>query len=350
MIKSTSELVTGEYSTASEIFNLDPTKISKYAGFKKLKELHICRNLIESLDDMIGVVHLNRLCRLYVAGNPIMESYKPQPPVERFLNGKRVIFMPEVQVFNLFTKLANDYGIQISDPCYLNTKVPVEKPSIFVQPISVSQKPIIGKTKPTRDKKQLVHSMKPDSYHPSAIGSRLKHVLTETEIAFIIKSGKIPSLKMVRPSQLLSTKSPKNGLNDNSTSADATFLTGVNIATMLSKVDLEYLSSSDSDEDFDTPELVLPRSIQSSIKALRQALDHPISFWRVLKHSKSNDSSQYNGKASPRKKKTDISSPAKTVGAMRPNDDFDDMNQMMFLVNERLGEAQNRLGMSKLNS
>jgi hypothetical protein len=285
--------------------------IKKFNGFKKLTDLHLSHNSISTLEDMIGFVFLPALTHIFLEGNPIMKSILP-----KHLQMRRTM-TESIENIDLFSFIYSEYGILIADPCFIspfkigNELLSNEK---LVKPKIGS---LTGKT--YKKSNRLMHkSVRVSSDHmeithvisdlPPIKTSKIKerskkrnYHFTDSDLEAIVKSGKVPSIKKLveiaegrdarSGADHIPTESSEIHLQDQLSFdphiKDETFITGVHITghlqphlnDNLDHTEAEEVDESDSDEEDHS----LPPNIILSVRALRQALKNPGSYWRTSK-------------------------------------------------------------------
>lgn len=90
----------------------------KYMGFPNLEELKISDNLISSVPDLMGLVCLPALSRVFLNGNPVMNP-RHRPSNQRGIHPISLIAPAD---FNVLFELPNTYGIEVCDSVYSSKK------------------------------------------------------------------------------------------------------------------------------------------------------------------------------------------------------------------------------------
>ena len=305
--------ITPNYRDAAfdEILAQNPSSLEKFEGFEFLEELHLSKNIIDSLDHLLGLVFLPNLKRVYLEGNPVMKSFKL--PLTSFLRGSLKRPVPQSNTeFNLFKHFADEYKILICDPCYNLSKVHLDDSFVSIRPLVRGggldrpfKEGTLAKAKSKKPPKTVIaHTVEPMPTTKSK--TRRTYQFTEGDIKKIIESGKIPHMKtflkpQAKQQEQLSVpivvvpELSKTQLEYNPEQKGETFLTGVHIRVPSQNDDLSIqddsgsdLSWSDYSEESDGeafPDYPLPSNIQTSVRALRYALNHPVSYWRVMENS-----------------------------------------------------------------
>lgn len=301
-------MIPQKYETISslDIIPLETSQIPKLEGFRKLTDLHVAQNNIQTIDELIGIVFLASLERIYLEGNPIMITNTPTFYAKSSSEG-----------FELFNYLKS-HGILITDPCYSSPfKV---APSLSFK----MERSIIKKKKGPRE--FLHKSVKVSSGNMAAFrhvydlpqiqsltvkekSEKRHYQFSEKDMQVIVKSGKIPSVKSLMQYANEKESKPKQEhpkiveelaeieeIDDSETDdidedliydpnqPNDTFITGIHITgsgaseiKVIEQGEQEFKHEYD-ENDYDSP---LPPNIMATSKALRQALKNPGSYWRV---------------------------------------------------------------------
>jgi hypothetical protein len=323
MIQSLRPLITESWNlkTGDEILLNITETIPKYKGFFKLENLHATHNLMKTLDDIIGFLFLPCIKKIYLEGNPVMKEAVANSRLKK--KSKPLSLDQASGIFSLdyIPYIRKSFGILIADQTFNNS--PSTIPDMLIS---------IKKTNsviPLRDQKRLgprefLHKRVKVSGDnlivphvvEDVISSNKKQVMersmkrrhnfSEKDLEYIVKSGKIPSIKalMEYKDDLFNRQNLKaiedeeesdkhisdheNGKDQNhSANSDfinQTFLTSVDIVEKEFKTEERPDGMPDwyrADLDLQM-ELggVLPGNILATVKTLRQALRNPGSIWR----------------------------------------------------------------------
>ena len=60
---------------AADVLTREPKDVIKYDGFKKLEELFMQNNKIHQIPELVGLVCLPCLKRVFISGNPVVQKY-----------------------------------------------------------------------------------------------------------------------------------------------------------------------------------------------------------------------------------------------------------------------------------
>ncbi|KAL5040158.1 hypothetical protein RTP6_007204 [Batrachochytrium dendrobatidis] len=114
--------------TPTDLLKTSPNILTKLNGFKCLEELFLIKNKISTLDDLIGIICLQRLRKVFLHGNSIMKQYAPKHllPKTPASSDKAVM-----DIFQLFST----YGIIIADVCYQMPKSSIEAELVMAGPL-----------------------------------------------------------------------------------------------------------------------------------------------------------------------------------------------------------------------
>jgi hypothetical protein len=249
--------------------------------------------------------------------------------------------------FNLFKHLQEAYGIRIGDQSFCPSKVHFTDSFVTLRPLLQGggiMRPL--KKLDHRTLESLNENMTRRVVEPPPVDSaikarqmRRKYKFTEEDIKNICDSGKIPSMKKLmklrkntkveKDIPILETtieepetdntrkgriQQPQiaelvvnSDIHYDPDQKDATFLTGVHItgghrydnhdSSFKEDESGSELSWSEDEDDLSgsaleaqgeeeyLPENVFPNTIQASVRALRHALNNPVSYWRVREYS-----------------------------------------------------------------
>ncbi|TPX72153.1 hypothetical protein SpCBS45565_g00525 [Spizellomyces sp. 'palustris'] len=347
----------------------------KYDGFYTLEELHLTHNLISTVEDLMGIVRLPRLEKVYLAGNPVMKR-AAAGRLEIKEDGGEVL---GYVAFNPLKDLPALYNITVADPIYHATLAPL--PLLPTQPTLAKLKNPIKKPSASSFLSHIHRKNAPPAIQPghnvaphtvsevhtplSAFATRRMrrgYRYTEEDVKKIIRRGRIPDIgELVEMSgrrergtesddeqdeeaDISSNveesppefQSSEHVLHYDPSANDPTFLTGVHI-TSTSNPQLpfssshlsfqstssppEYPDSADSEPDEDTSYL-FPNTISASLRALRYALTSPSSYWRAIeKPYEHHTFSSIRKHAQRHRKITALTSPKKSMGRWRGNEE-----------------------------
>lgn len=319
--------------SATTIFDINPKDLPKYKGFENLLELHLCKNMISSLDDLIGLIFVQKLEQIYLEGNPVMKQYSSsqmKKTISRKSSKRGILSVPSS--FNFFKKLYECFNIRLSDKCYITSKVHFSENFISIRPLVKGGGIIRPLQNRNAEPEQSLLSFDVSVSQPVDTSAKERQLrrdfkLTDEDIKNIIDSGTIPNIKKLiklRNERLKEKNILEEDEEENQTNSinrekditdrieninderklqydpeikDNTFITGVHI-TGGQMNDFEEDSGSDiswgnnSLSESDESEIeeyalenILPNNIQASVRALRHALKNPVSYWRVLEDS-----------------------------------------------------------------
>ncbi|KAJ3224114.1 hypothetical protein HK099_000225 [Clydaea vesicula] len=358
-------------------------KMHRYQGFPRLEELRLANNLIATLEDLMGLVALPSLQRVYLEGNTVMDPRK------------RIGLQKD---YNIVHDLSLSYGIEVCDGIYQKEKLgsidenyyklvqtninfnkildPVSENKSLKQIKIIKKKDLkknfIGHMLTKNKAGTILHSLfkkgvklfphnvqnfetlkdqKSKNLINGGRNTRRKYKYTDDDIAKMIQIGRIftlkelnslteeedcniqknPTAEQQKDSDLLNndnicdttevSQSEMHIDNQNneiecevqaideneaqnfskeydvmydSKQVDETFITGVHItggnegAKPLEEPNNDFSDDSEDDleeeeETYDTSDL--PVTIQASLKALRHALNNPVSYERVKEAS-----------------------------------------------------------------
>ncbi|KND00885.1 uncharacterized protein SPPG_09165, partial [Spizellomyces punctatus DAOM BR117] len=347
----------------------------KYDGFHTLEELHLTHNLISTMEDLMGIVRLPRLEKVYLAGNPVMKR-AAEGRLEIKEDGGEVL---GYVAFNPLKDLPALYNITVADPIYHATLAPL--PLLPTQPTLAKLKNLIKKPSASSFLSHIHRKNAPPAIQPghnvaprtvsevhtplSAFATRRMrrgYRYTEEDVKDIIRRGRIPdigelaemSVRKERPEESDEEQgeeadgssnveecppefqSSEHVLHYDPSAKDPTFLTGVHI-TSTSNPQLPFSSShlssqstssppyysdsADSEPDEDTSYL-FPNTISASLRALRYALTSPSSYWRAIEKPYEHHTFSSSRKQGQRHRKiTALTSPKKSMGRWRGNEE-----------------------------
>nr|KAJ3411553.1 hypothetical protein HK105_002605 [Polyrhizophydium stewartii] len=199
----------------SELLSIDPNVLPKFAGFERLEELHLIRNRITTLDDLVGAVCLPRLRRLFLEGNLVMKDFIPKHllPVRR-----QVRYQPDTDIYRLFSSL---YGITIADACFQPPRSNVEDELVAIGPVAkggnvmrlqrqqlkppIKRPHFVGNYLRKTAQVQMGHHVVPHIVQDAPIvaskslardrQTRRRYQFTDEDLKEIVKYGRIPPVK-----------------------------------------------------------------------------------------------------------------------------------------------------------
>ncbi|KAH6563287.1 hypothetical protein BASA60_010764 [Batrachochytrium salamandrivorans] len=119
--------------TPSDLLQVSPQSLTKLDGFNMLEELYLIKNRISTLDDLVGLVFLRKLRRVFLQDNPVMRQYIPKHLQHRVGHNQ-----DDVDEINLFSLFSGSYGITIADACFQPPKSSIDEEFIAVNPMKVA--------------------------------------------------------------------------------------------------------------------------------------------------------------------------------------------------------------------
>ncbi|KAJ3271183.1 hypothetical protein HDV01_006972 [Terramyces sp. JEL0728] len=380
--------------TGPEIILMHADILPKSKLFLSLTDLYLTHNLINDFDCLVGFICLSKLKRIYLEGNPVMKSFIPK----HLLSKRRASSAKLYEEFDLYSYLERVFKIKISDACFQPPLSHNASEFITVAPSHGTNPALINSKKGPREfLHKRINKFRSNMYNPHTVKdvkmasrsqiqertARRHYQFKDEDLENIVKTGKLPTVKSLmefaNKKQQESTAEPKEEikhaiaiLESNTESSeshslqdekhefakpeefnydpnkkDETFLTGVHITGSMTKnvnFDIppepqqpesdhfEYESESDN-EGF-----ALPSSIIASVKALRSSLRNPGNILRQSNVKKKSTLKRELPGAGSITKLHQQKCQGKLV-----YDEFEEMNDLIGIVNMKMGEIEENL-------
>lgn len=284
-----------------------------YRGFEKLEELNVTNNHFQSGHDFIGVIGLPALKRIWLQGNTFIKRLVLENRVHEF--SELISELQDMHKIRVMDMHYGEYGGKESRGLayvgkvlsrrrkremrmeqFEDNNVPVTKPHNVqeVYPKSPSRltednlSRILNEKSGTKNGRKTISKVNLDNLLPT------ERNLWKVAGVQVDDIGKTPGTVSTRHTTATISKYTSTGV-----SADATFLTGVDIETSAQNKKMETLIRNApavisfdwekgldfNGEELDQYELDLPSTIQGSIKALRRVLANPEYYWCLAEKS-----------------------------------------------------------------
>ena len=77
-MKTTSPMIPLQYQQLNVEEILSISSVKKFDGFLRLTTLNLAHNLIDSMENLLGVIFMPSLKNIYIQGNPVMNGCVPK--------------------------------------------------------------------------------------------------------------------------------------------------------------------------------------------------------------------------------------------------------------------------------
>lgn len=198
------------------LLSVNPQILVKYQGFQSLNDLYLTHNKLANLRDILGLLCLPKVSRVFLEGNKVMKQYTPKHLVPRDQTRQ---FDQDTDIFTFFS---STYGINVSDFCFAPPKSTIDSVLVNVaglnergalatvqqsQPKKIPQKRphFIGNYLSKKTHVQVGHHVIPHIVKDISLSTpqriiqqrqqRRHYQFTDEDLQEIVKHGRIPPVK-----------------------------------------------------------------------------------------------------------------------------------------------------------